>query len=73
MRTVEDPVDAARRLAWLPARCRDGDPGWTGFDADGWAASIWLLYAMFERPDIPPVTHQQLRLARSTPTGRPCR
>ena len=63
MRTVEDPVDAARRLAWLPARCRDGDPGWTGFDPGGWADSIWLLHAMFERPDIPPVTHQQLRLA----------
>ena len=39
MRTVEDPDDAARRLAWLPARCRDADPRWTGFDASGWAAA----------------------------------
>ena len=59
MRTVEDPVDAARRLAWSPTRCRDADHGWSGFGVGGWADSLCLLHNMCERLCMPPVAHQQ--------------
>ena len=61
MHSVEDRDDAARRLAWLLPRCRGN--GWAGLDAGGWTDSIWLLHAMFERPDVAPVTHHKLRSA----------
>jgi len=40
MRTIEDPDEAARRPAWLPARCSDTDRGWTGFGAGGWCEHV---------------------------------
>ena len=64
MQPIDDWDDAARRLAWLPTRCH-GD-GAAGLDAGGWADSIWLLHAMFERPDVAPVTHDQWRRAFDT-------
>lgn len=59
MQPIDDWDHAARRLAWLHARCHR--EGWAGLDAEGWPDSIWLLHAMFERSDVAPVTHQQWR------------
>lgn len=61
MHPIDDFDDAAGRLAWLHARSH-GD-GSAGLHAGGWPDSIWLLHAMFERPDVPPITHQQWRRA----------
>jgi hypothetical protein len=49
---------SADDLAWLRLRTPD-QPG-VGFDADGWAASVWVLHAMWELPGIGELTHDEL-------------
>lgn len=44
-------TDATALLSWLTRR--SPTPPATGYDPRGWADSIWLLHAMFERPEPP--------------------
>jgi hypothetical protein len=49
--------EASPRIAWLA--CEDlpadrGIPGGTGFDlVAGWEASLWVLNAVYENPEMP--------------------
>ena len=45
------PSDFATEAAWLGG-IESGD-AWTGFDAAGWDASVWIAHAMWEIPDLP--------------------
>jgi hypothetical protein len=44
-------IPGAEALQWLEER----DPGGaiTGYDLDGWNASVWILHAMYETNDLP--------------------
>lgn len=66
MRRIEGE-EAADRMRWLSGPrwpvtygTRDGA---TGYDrTDGWAAAVWVLHAMYERPEsVPGLTHHELR------------
>lgn len=60
MHTVTDPQAG---LAWLADRPRQ--EALTGYDAQGWEASTWVLHAMYENPNMPAdATYQQARQAR---------
>lgn len=65
MRRLND-VEAGDRMRWLsgddwPAVYGSG-PGATGYDpGEGWAAAVWVLHAIYERPGIAPeLTHHEL-------------
>jgi hypothetical protein len=59
MRRVSN-AEANNLISWLD---QPGSPPIrsTGYDHHGWAESIWVLHAMFERPGMPGLTHQELR------------
>src|ERR1700757_2237303 len=59
MRRTSD-AEANELLAWLDQSASPGTRS-TGYDHHGWADSIWVLHAMFERPGMPGLTHQELR------------
>jgi Probable lipoprotein LpqN len=59
MRRVSD-AQANELLAWLDQSLSPHTRS-TGYDHHGWADSIWVLHAMFERPGMPGLTHQELR------------
>jgi hypothetical protein len=53
------------RIAWLAGDylpAGGGIPGGCGFDLEtGWAASLWVLNAVYENPEMPPdMTHHEL-------------
>jgi hypothetical protein len=57
MRGVAEPRS---ELSWLAHR--PDVEAVTGYDAEGWESSTWLLHAMFENPSLPTeVTHHELR------------
>jgi hypothetical protein len=65
MRWLDD-VGAQDRMRWLagehwPAFYGSG-PGATGYDpSEGWGAAVWVLHAMYEKPDIDPgLSHHEL-------------
>lgn len=60
MRAVTEP---GAELSWLTARA---DPdSVTGYDAEGWEASAWVLHAMYENPGLPEgMTHDELHRSR---------
>ncbi len=60
MRGVAEP---GRELSWL-ADLPDIEAV-TGYDAQGWESSTWLLHAMYENPSLPTeITHHQGRQSR---------
>jgi hypothetical protein len=59
MTAMQPVTDADPELAWLDGRT---DDGMTGFDADGWEASTWVLHSMYENPNLPSaVSHHDRR------------
>ncbi len=54
------PVADESALAWLQARTERDLPA--GLDAGGWLRSVWILHAMYERPDLTSdLTYHDLR------------
>lgn len=52
-------ADAAQALAWLDERSADG--GFTGYDATGWEAKVWIVHAMYETDELPSgITHDDV-------------
>ena len=47
-----EPVNAEAALGSLLSAPHEGNV-WTGFDVRGWAASIWILHAMYETDELP--------------------
>jgi hypothetical protein len=57
--------EGGSRIAWLAREdlpAGGGIPGGCGFDLEtGWAASLWVLNAVYENPEMPPdMTHHEL-------------
>jgi hypothetical protein len=54
---------AARRLVRpLRGAARKGPDGFTGYDATGWDATVWVVHAMYETDEIPSdITHDEAR------------
>jgi hypothetical protein len=53
-------VDDLGELGWLQERA--GSDSCTGYDPDGWSASVWVLHAMYENPSMPDdITHHEAR------------
>jgi len=60
MKRLGETADA---MVWL--RDRPSEEPITGFDAGGWAASTWVLHAMYENPDLVGLgTHDDLHRRR---------
>lgn len=58
---LNDP-DAA--CAWLKRRLPPGQNGFTGYEAQGWETSVWILHAMYENPALPTdMTHDDVHRA----------
>lgn len=47
-----EQVEADPALRWILNAVHEGDD-WAGFDVTGWAASVWLLHAMYETDELP--------------------
>lgn len=59
-------VSDAEELGWL--RSRSDDDHLCGFDASGWASSVWILHAMYINRDLPAdVTYDTLHKAAPRP------
>ncbi len=50
MREMKRLSETAERMDWL--KDRPSEEAVTGFDADGWPATTWVLHAMYENPDL---------------------
>ncbi|OHU31655.1 hypothetical protein BKG76_00080 [Mycobacteroides franklinii] len=60
-----DDAAAGTRISWIARDDMPADggcPGGTGFDpAEGWAASVWVLNAIYENPELSDaITHHEL-------------
>ena len=59
MRRVGE-AEAHELISWLDQPPWTSEIG-TGYDREGWADSIWVLHAMFERDRVPDVTYEEIR------------
>ena len=59
MRRVGE-AEAHKLISWLDQPPWTSEIG-TGYDREGWADSIWVLHAMFERDRVPDVTYEEIR------------
>jgi hypothetical protein len=48
MKSMQRARDPAGDLAWIQPR--PDEEAVIGYDADGWAVSVWVLHAMYEHP-----------------------
>src|SRR3954447_17958925 len=66
-------LEGQDELAWIRARTPGDDSGITGFDADGWEESVWILHRLWENRDVPEeiswddVRKHEIRTGRAEP------